>query len=425
MNVRPYPQWNETLYSETLANGLQVFLMPKSGFTKSYATFGTKFGSKDINFQIDGRAKQTVPDGIAHFLEHKMFAKPDGDVFAKFADQGASVNAFTSFDRTNYLFSASSHLRENIETLLSFVQHPYFIEANVEKEKGIITQEILMYRDKPDWRIYFGLLASLFRVSPMRRDIAGTVDSIQKITPQLLYDCYEAFYQPSNMCFFAVGGFDPEQTMDWIREHQEKTSLRNQHVVRMEPDEPEDIETMWEEIHLPVSQPKCLIGFKQVYPRLSGDHLLRLECSLTVLYHMLYSASSTIYQTLYSEQRITPQFSFSVDVYPGYAYSMLGGDTDQPEELVRRVRELTDRSLSEGLGEDAFERVKRKCIGGLIRAFNSPATIANQFTNYYFNGSDYLQLLEVYRNLKLDDVHQVAATHLDWSKSATCVVRKR
>src|SRR5690554_483381 len=206
MQVKSYPHLNETLYIDELPNGLKVYVLPKKGFQKTYATFSTRYGSIDNHFKVGDQEEVKVPDGIAHFLEHKMFEEPTGDIFAQFASQGASANAFTSFDRTAYLFSATEQIHSNIETLLNFVQNPYFTDESVEKEKGIINQEIDMYKDNPDWRCYFGLIESMYQAHPVHIDIAGTNESIMHITKELLYDCYHTFYHPSNMSLFVVGG---------------------------------------------------------------------------------------------------------------------------------------------------------------------------------------------------------------------------
>jgi predicted Zn-dependent peptidase len=195
-----FKQIDEKMYHEQMDNGLDVYILPKKGFSKTFVTFTTKYGSIDNTFTPMGQNDVVnVPDGIAHFLEHKMFEKEDGDVFQKFSGFGASANAFTSFTRTAYLFSSTNHLYENTETLLNFVQEPYFTASTVEKEKGIIGQEITMYDDLPDWRLYFGTIDNMYHNHPVKIDIAGTIESIDKITAEHLYTCYETFYHPSNM----------------------------------------------------------------------------------------------------------------------------------------------------------------------------------------------------------------------------------
>src|SRR5699024_5710194 len=205
MHKKSYPLLNETLYEEILANGLKVLLLPKKNFHKTYGLFSTNYGSIDNKFGYAGEDLQQVPDGIAHFLEHKMFEKKEGDAFQLFGKLGASANAFTSFTRTSYLFSATENIKKNLLTLLDFVQDPYFTEETVEKEKGIIGQEIQMYQDDPNWRLFFGILQNLYPKHPLHIDIAGTIASIEKITAADLYRCYQVFYHPANMTLFVVG----------------------------------------------------------------------------------------------------------------------------------------------------------------------------------------------------------------------------
>ncbi|WP_145614081.1 EF-P 5-aminopentanol modification-associated protein YfmH, partial [Bacillus licheniformis] len=231
-----FEQLKETLYYEKMPGGLDVYVLPKEGFNKTYAVFTTKYGSIDNQFVPLGKDEMVrVPDGIAHFLEHKLFEKEDGDVFQQFSRQGASANAFTSFTRTAYLFSSTSNVEENLETLVDFVQDPYFTEKTVEKEKGIIGQEINMYDDNPDWRLFFGLIENMYQEHPVRIDIAGTIESISHITKDLLYECYETFYHPSNMLLFVVGPVDPEAIIRQVRENQQKKPYTDQpEIVRKE-----------------------------------------------------------------------------------------------------------------------------------------------------------------------------------------------
>ena len=228
MNKEYFQQLDETLYKETLPNGLDVYILPKKGFSKTFVTFTTNYGSIDREFIPLGKDEPVVvPDGIAHFLEHKMFEKEEGDVFQKFSEKGASANAFTSFTRTAYLFSSTDHVLDNTKTLLDFVQQPYFTEQTVEKEKGIIGQEITMYDDQPDWRLYFGTIENMYKEHPVKIDIAGTIETISHITAEHLYECYNTFYHPSNMVLFVVGAVNPEEMMNFIKADKQRKNLRS------------------------------------------------------------------------------------------------------------------------------------------------------------------------------------------------------
>jgi predicted Zn-dependent peptidase len=424
MKAIPYPHVKETLYTEKLANGLSVFILPKEGFSKTYATFSTHYGSIDNHFRVEGAAEIRVPDGIAHFLEHKMFEEPTGDIFSVFASNGASANAFTSFDRTAYLFSATEHVHENLQTLLNFVQNPYFTEENVEKEKGIIGQEINMYQDNPDWRSYFGLIETMYHLHPVHIDIAGTIESITDITKELLYDCYHTFYHPSNMSLFVVGGVDPEETMDLIKKNQEAKDYMPQGTIhRLFDQEPAHVKSKEKVTVLPVSLPKCLFGCKEAEQKATGTELLKRELTMKVLLDILLSSSSAIYQKLYDEQLIADSFGSEYNIAENYAFSVIGGDTPNPEQLIARVRQEIDKVKEQGIDQADFERSRKKKIGGFLRQLNSPESIANEFTKYHFKQIDLFETLPVYEQMTIEDVTGLLKQHFDWNQLAVSIVR--
>ncbi|PUA35917.1 peptidase M16 [Paenibacillus elgii] len=423
MRTIPYPHVKETLYAEELPNGLSVFILPKEGFQKTYATFTTKYGSIDNDFQVEGEARRKVPDGIAHFLEHKMFEEPTGDIFSVFAAQGASANAFTSFDRTAYLFSATEHIEDNLSTLLNFVQNPYFTDANVEKEKGIIGQEINMYRDNTDWRAYFGLIETMYHNHPVHIDIAGTIESIGEITKEMLYECYHTFYHPSNMSLFVVGGVNPQEIMELVKRNQAEKTFKPQGTInRYFEDEPHQVKAARKVTVLPVSLPKCLFGCKEPGQPLRGRELLKRELTMKVLLDVLVSPSSAIYQKLYDEQLISDSFGSEYNIAENYAFTVIGGDTKDPERLIGRVQEEIDRVKADGIASTDFERSKKKKIGAFLRQLNSPEAIANEFTKYRFKGIDLFDILPVYEELTLEDVNERLREHFDWSRLAASIV---
>ncbi|MCZ8512304.1 pitrilysin family protein [Paenibacillus filicis] len=424
MQAIPYPHVKETVYTEQLPNGLTVFILPKEGFQKTYATFSTKYGSIDNHFQVEGEPEKKVPDGIAHFLEHKMFEEPTGDIFSVFAAQGASANAFTSFGQTTYLFSATEHIRDNLTTLIDFVQNPYFTDGNVEKEKGIIGQEIKMYQDNADWRSYFGLIETMYHVHPVHIDIAGTVESIGEITKEMLYDCYHTFYHPSNMSLFVVGGVNPEEIMELIRSNQAAKTYPQQGEIRRYFDpEPDAVKSPRKVAVLSVSLPKCLFGCKEPGQPLSGRDMLKRELGMKVLLDLLLSPSSAIYQKLYDEQLISDNFGSEYNIAEQYAFSVIGGDTKDPEKLLERVKEEIDQMKVKGIDRTDFDRSKKKKIGAFLRLLNSPEAIANEFTKYRFKGIELFDILPVYENLTINDVSALLKDHFDWSRLAASIVR--
>ncbi len=422
MSIQPYPKLQETLWQEKLDNGLEVFILPKPGFTKTYATFTTRYGSIDNHFIPPGGEAIKVPDGIAHFLEHKMFEEPEGDIFSKFADQGASANAYTSFDRTVYLFTATHEIEANLDTLLHFVQNPYFTDENVEKEKGIIVQEIDMYRDNPDWRVYFGLIEAMYRKHPVHIDIAGTADSVRSITKEMLYDCYHTFYHPSNMTLFIVGGIDPQETMERVRQDQaNKKFPPGGEIKRLFDQEPDQVKNEKKELELPVSLPKCLFGFKEE-PGEQKD-AVRKELASKLMLEALLGASSALYQQLYDDNLISDGFGHEYNTGPGYSFSIIGGETRDPDELVSRVSEALYEAADKGISSDIFERTRRKKIGAFLRMMNSPESIASEFTRYRHKGGDLFTLVEVYESLTLDEINERVKEHAKPYRRAISIVR--
>lgn len=424
MEVKHFEYLNETLYVEQLPNGLKVFVLPKPGFQKTYATFSTQYGSIDNHFQVSGKEAVEVPDGIAHFLEHKMFEEPEGDVFATFAAHGASANAFTSFDRTVYLFSATEHLMENLETLINFVQNPYFTDENVEKEKGIIGQEINMYRDNPDWRSYFGLIETMYKVHPVHIDIAGTVESISHITKETLYECYHTFYHPENMMLFVVGGVKPEEVIELVRANQAKKTFAPQgEIKRFFEQEPVQVQEPKRITILPVSLPKCLFGFKEAPCGLEEQALLKRELLTKTMLDALLSPSSSLYQELYDENLISDSFGHEYNLSSDYSFSVIGGETRDPELLLERFKARLEPILSAGINAVDFERSRKKKIGGFLRMLNSPEAIANEFTKYAFKKIDLYSILNVYEQLTLEEANARMREHFQWNQLAVSIVR--
>ncbi|MEK3786653.1 EF-P 5-aminopentanol modification-associated protein YfmH [Paenibacillus sp. FSL K6-1230] len=422
MQSIPYEHLQETLYHEVMDNGLQVYVLPKPGFQKTFATFATKYGSVDNHFRVKGQEHQ-VPDGIAHFLEHKMFEEPEGDIFATFSSNGASANAFTSFDQTVYLFSATERIYDNLETLVNFVQHPYFTDENVNKEKGIISQEINMYNDNPDWRSYFGLIEALYSKHPVHIDIAGTVESIQTITKETLYECYHAFYHPSNMLLFVVGGVEPEKVFELVRNNQNAKTYEPQgEIERLFEPEPSTVANPRKEMKLAVSLPKCLFGFKETRLGLTGEALLRHDLESKLMLDMLFGTSTQLYQKLYDEGLISDSFGHEYNSSPQYAFSAIGGDTKDPDQLLARIREEVEAIKPKGFEEAHFERARKKRIGGYLRMLNSPENIAHEFTRHRFRGSDLFEVLPVYESITLEDVNRRLQEHLDWNQMAVSLV---
>ncbi|EUJ31824.1 zinc protease, insulinase family protein [Listeria floridensis FSL S10-1187] len=408
MNEINFKDVDETVYSETLENGLRVFLLPKKDFNKTYAVFTTNYGSIDNTFVPIGEDQLThVPDGIAHFLEHKMFEKEDGDVFFKFGEKGAFTNAFTSFTRTAYLFSSTSNVAENLETLLDFVQEPYFTEETVKKEKGIIGQEIRMYDDDADFRVYFGVIENMYHNHPVKIDIAGTVESIANIDKDLLYLCYNTFYHPSNMVLFVVGQLEPNEMIEQIRVNQARKSF--EHVGTIErsfPEEPREVAIKERKLTFPVQIAKNLVGIKEDIGTLRGMEAVRHEMTADIALEAMFGTTSDNYLSLYNEGVIDDTFGYDYTLSDSFSFVMIGGDAVDPDLQAERIEKALFLAAEKGIDEADLELVKRKKIGQFLRALNSPEFIANQFSQYILEDASLFDLPEAIALITKEDVNQ-------------------
>lgn len=426
MEKQTFKQLDETLFYQRLANGLDVYILPKA-FNKTFATFTTKYGSIDNHFKPPGKDWLKVPDGIAHFLEHKMFEMPDGsDVFQQFGEQGAQANAFTSFNRTAYLFSTTSQVEQNLETLLDFVQTPAWTDKSVEKEKGIIGQEIRMYDDDPDWRVYYGLIANMYEKHPIKIDIAGTVESIARITKELLFDCYHTFYHPSNMLLFITGPVDPEKILALVKKNQEPKGYKSeQPIERRYPEESPAAAKKSSRIQMAVQTPKCLIGFKEGHTGRSGKALMAHELTVRLLLELMFGRGTENYQTLIAEGLIDESFSFDYTEEASFGFSIIGGNTKEPDRLIERLQQMISAFKNEPINEAAFERARKKRSGTILRAFNSLEFIANQFTRYRFNQMDLFRLIPVLESLTTQDFTETLREHFDEKGLTSCTIQKK
>lgn len=407
MNKTEYEQINETLYHEVLPNGLTVYLLPKNDYHKTYGLFSTNYGSIDNEFIPYGeKEKVKVPDGIAHFLEHKLFEKEDGDVFQLFGQQGASANAFTSFTKTSYLFSTTNQVEKNLTTLIDFVQAPYFTEETVNKEKGIIGQEIQMYEDDPNWRMFFGILNNLYPAHPLHIDIAGTVESIDKITAQDLYTCYRTFYQPSNMVLFVVGKMEPEKLMKLIRENQEaKNFPPKQEIVRYFPENTKEI-IKQSALEAAITRDKFVLGIKglDTLPQ-EGTELLRYKTAINLLFQMILGNTSRNYLAMYNQGIIDDSFGFEFSLDREFHFADFSGDTDEPEKAAEKVKEIILGFADDPeVSEMNLDLLKKKMLGQYFQSLNSIEYIANQFTQSLFGDRTLFDLPEIIDSIQMKDV---------------------
>ena len=347
-----------------------------------------------------------------------MFEEPDRNIFEDFSRQGASANAFTSFDMTAYLFSCTENFDENLKTLLHYVQNPYFTDENVEKERGIIGQEIRMYEDHPYWRVMFNFLALLYKEHPVKLDIAGTVESISHITKELLYQCYHTFYHLSNMVLFIIGDIDVDQTFDLAL-----SQLKNQEypgeIKRIYPSEPENVAGKQKEITLPVSMPMMMTGYKETQLRQSGIDLMRCHLETEMVLEMLFGRSSDFYETNYNEGLINDSFSCEYELGDGYAHSCIYAETPDPKKLYEKILTHVKESKQMGLNEDVFLRVKKSMWGNFVMGLDNEENFANSFVSWDFRGCSLLDFDHVYEKIDFSCVEKRFLEHFD---EANCVL---
>jgi predicted Zn-dependent peptidase len=380
-------------------SGLDIYVCPKRGFSSQYAIFGTKYGSID-NVFTDGAVTTAVPEGIAHFLEHKLFESEDGDAFSRFAKTGANANAYTSFDRTCYLFSSSSGFAESLDILLDFVSHPYFSEKTVGKEQGIIGQEIRMYDDDPGWQVLFGLLSCLYTRHPVRIDIAGTTESIAKITPELLYKCYGSYYNLNNMVLCVAGDVDPQLVADAAGRNLKKAPPMT--VRSVFAPEPEHIACARSVKKLPVSTPMFAFGFRCA-PSEGFDAALD-EVSSDILLEMLCGDSSGLYRSLYDEGLINQDFSSQYFSGRSFAAVVISGESRDPEKVADALRTGIRSMREHGMDTAEFERARRSVFGNFAAHFDSVDAIANDIAGCRFMGMGPFDFADAAAGVTPDDV---------------------
>lgn len=419
MDKKLYPRIGEEVIWVTLDNGLPVCIVPKKGFSRKYALFATRYGGMDMRFRLNGQWLDT-PAGIAHYLEHKMFDTEDGNALQELAMNGAEPNAFTSNAITCYYFDSTEKFYENLEILLSFVSVPYFTDESVEKEQGIIGQEIGMIEDNPEWQVYKQLMQSLYHTSPARTPVAGSVESIRKITAQTLYDCHRAFYTPANMCLVVVGDVEPQQVLDIARRVLPKDSGE---LIERDygAEEPTEAARAYAEERMEVSMPSFLVGFK-CPPQHGGEEQHRFAAIGELACDVLMGESSPLYALLYSQGLINGSFGAAFDILPGAAYAYAGGDSKDPKAVAEAILAEAQRLVREGVDEDYYKRIVNANFGAALRELNSFESIAVSMAEGRFQGYDPYRFPEIYDSITAADVLAFLRENVTRSHMALSVI---
>jgi len=412
---------DEPILQARMPSGLRVLLNPRPRYHRTFAAFGTNFGSVD---RVGGPAGEAVPAGLAHFLEHKLFEDEAGDVTDRFAEIGASTNAMTGFCGTTYIMSTVEGQADGLDLLLDFVQDPWFTDELVQKEQGIIAQEIRMYDDDPDWRMFFGLLGCMYARHPVRDNIAGSVESIAEIDAATLKHCYELFYHPSNMCLSISGALDPAEVFDRVSADQEARGMdeRPPHR-RVAVDEPVGVVEPRFETCLPVARPRVLLGIKERELGGEGGDVLRRELATRIMLDILFGQSSVAHEKLYTEGLVDETFGVSYSSDASFGFTTIGGDTDQPELLEERVRDVLRKARTEGLDAAAFERIRHKVYGSQLRGMDLPENVAFSLISETFRGVAPLQAFNLIQELGMDDLVARLEAHVHDDAITVAVVR--
>jgi len=419
MEKKVYEALQETVYRETLPNGLEIAVLPRPGFSKKLAYFVTDFGAIHREFTLNGE-KISTPAGVAHFLEHKLFDMPGRDVSAEFAAMGASPNAFTSYDMTAYYFSCTENFGDCLRLLLEFVSTPYFTEESVAKEQGIIGQEIGMYEDNPDSRSFELLVGAMYSTHPIREAILGTKESIARITPQILTACHQAFYRPGNMMLCVIGEVDPEEVCRIAAEQlpkEDKASVTRQDTWQEEMTCPEKLVTK----KMEVAQPMFQLGFKKE-PAPLGEEAAMEELVGELAAEALFGESSRLYLKLYEEGVIDSSFSGGFESLKGMAMLLASGDSDYPEKLREAILKEAGRLVREGISEADFLRMKRSAIGRRVRELDSFNSTIFRVCAYHFTGFDYMRFPELYQRVSIADILQFLETVVKPERCAMSIV---
>lgn len=402
------------------SSGLTIMIYPKEESSTSYAVLGTKYGSIDNCFQrSDENRAERVPEGIAHYLEHKLFENEEGDAFERFAKTGANANAFTSFDSTCYLFSSTEKFYESLEILLDFVQDPYFTAETVAKEQGIISQEIKMYEDDPNWRVVFNHLRALYHHLPVREDIAGTVESIAEITPQHLYRCYHTFYCLNNMALSITGDVSVDKILDICDKMLKKQEPVQ--VKRVFPNEPDTVSSHYIEEKLSVAVPVFQFGYKE-----KGNIQNRTEKDLAaveVLLEILASDSSVLFRRLLDNELIS-ESTFSYEYFEGTGYGAVffNGETKNPKAVESIIKEEVDALKKRGISQEAFTRAKKACYGQIISELNSASSISNLLISSFFKNRELFSYIDAFPLLTKEEVEQKLLDIFAEERSALSVI---
>ena len=412
----------EKTYTTTLDNGLKVYICKKEGFSKKIGLFGTKYGSLINDFvDITTGKRIKVPDGIAHFLEHKLFEKEGANALDLFSKMGVSSNAYTSFDQTVFYFETIDKFKESIEMLVKLIKEPYFTDENVEKEKGIIGQEIMMYDDYPEWKVYLNTLEAMYHEHPVKLDITGTIETISHIDKDILYKCYNTFYNPANMAMVICGDFEPEKLLEEIKKRLIEKKA-NGEIKRIYPEEPESIVKEKIEQKMDVSEPLFTIGIKDKVA--TQKEKVKKHLAIEILLNMLIGKSSDLYQELYKSGVMFSMPGVDYEFSRDYAHILVTGQSKEPEKVYESFKNTIRELKEKGIESEEFKRMKKMLYGSFIKEYDEPGDIARMFLADFFKGINSFEYLEEITTINEQYVEQILNEVFNENKMILSVIKK-
>ena len=412
----------EKLYIEKLENGLTVMVFPRKGIQKKLAMWATNYGSNDNKFIIPGEREITeVPDGVAHFLEHKLFEQEDGtNSLHTLTALGVNANAYTTNDHTAYFFECTDNFYQALDELMDYVQHPYFTDENVKKEKGIINQEIMMYEDYPEWIVFMNALKAMYKNIPINLDVAGTVETVDKIDKDILYKCYNTFYNPSNMLMFFAGDFNPEEIIEEVKKRLIPKETQAT-IKRIYDNEAKEIVKKEVEKDMGLSIPMFTIGIKEDNIE-KQEEMVRKNIAIEILLNILIGKSSKLYKALYEEGLLYEEPTLGYGFSKIYSYALITGQSNNPKQILERIIQEVDKLKQEGINEDDFNRSKKMIYGLYIKEYTTIDNIAKMFTADYFRGINSFDYIETYVQVTKDYVEKILNEVFDKEKIVISVV---
>lgn len=413
----------EKLYVEKLENGLTVMILPRKTTQKKYAMWGVNFGSIDNHFiNPDNNKEIKIPDGVAHFLEHKMFEQENGvNSLDALSSLGVDANAYTTNDYTTYLFECTDNFYEALDELMDYVQHPYYTDENVEKEKGIIGQEINMYDDYPTWKVYMNAMECLYHNNPVKLDIAGTIESITPITKETLYDCYNTFYTPSNMLMVITGDFEPEKLIQEIKNRIVKNENKGE-IKRIYPKEPEEINKEKIEAVMDVNNPIFVIAIKDKTLENETEQVKK-HIAIEILLNIIVGKSSKLYKELYEKGIVMSPLDLDYEFSKQYAHIAISGQSNEPEKVMEELKKEIEKLKKEGLEKQQFERIKKKIYGDYITEYNDISGVARMLMADYFKGINSFEYIENHKQVTKEYAEKILREIFDENKMVISIVK--